>query len=457
MKKWILLLVVFAFVLVAVACGETETDTETPQPQPEDSADTEVPDDGDEIIELTLTWGPMEPETVAAWQKFYFDPFIEENPNVRINFNTIHGAGETVRIQVAAGAGPDIFEADVFEVPHFAGAGSIVPLCEFAEKWNWADTIFSWGLATATWDGRLWGIPHSYEVTGLYYNADMLREFGLEVPTTREEWLHASQVAMDNGLIALGYGFANDSLFQQWIFDHYLTAYAGADNIARLFRGELQFTDPEIAGAFYMLKEDWDAGIINNGLSGAITEEEGRALFLNEQAMFNPEGTWLSATVVPPGTWDFDWGFAPWPAFRDGNEPAGSIGVGATLMINAITEHLDVAAAFLNSFYAADPSWIAEGVAAGLEPLATPIDISLMPADTHADTLETLEAINRIAGLPNASYAPWTFYPARTNIWLQENLAMIWYDEMTVAEFLEAAQQVLDGELAEGFTFTSFE
>ena len=54
------------------------------------------------------------------------------------------------------------------------------------------------------------------------------------------------------------------------------------------------------------------------------------------------------------------------------------------------------------------------------------------------------------------SYCPWSGYPADTNIWLYENISKLWYDEITLDEFLAGAQEVLDKDLAEGFTFVAY-
>jgi ABC-type glycerol-3-phosphate transport system substrate-binding protein len=426
----------FVLLIALVGCGEKK-------PQAADQA------------EITIWWGNEDAETIAKWQEYYWDPYLAKHPEVKIDFVPVTNEQDVVRVQLAAGSGPDIFMADCFDIPDFADAGRILKLDDYARKYNWENKIYGWSRASATYKGSLYGVPHSSEATGLYYNNDLLKEYGLKVPTTREEFVNACETAIKKGKIALGYGFSDAAINNQWIFDHYLTAYAGAEGIAKLFTGKLKFTDPEIAGAWQQCKQDWDAGFINEKMSGAITGGEGRSMFENGNALFNPEGTWLSLVVVRPGTWTFDWGFAPWPSFKNGIPPAGGIGVGAVFCINAITKSPDVCADIVDSVYA-DDAWVAQGISEGLEILCTEIDTNKFPASTSKDVLETIDAVNTIASSPAVSYTPWSSYPAKTNIWLQENLAKLWYGEYSLDQFLKGAQAVLDAELAEGYQFVAY-
>lgn len=409
----------------------------------------------EEPITITVAWGATESSIYDVWMETFFQPYMDEHPNVTINFITQSAIQDTVRVQIGVGAGPDIFMADCFDVPEYAKSARVLELSQYAEDLGWYDKFLGWAVDSCKYDGGLYGVPHAADVTGLYYNADMLAELGLEVPTNREEYVKCCQAAMDNGYLAIGYGFSDGALMNQWIIDHYMTCYLGKEGIEKLFTGELKFTDPEVAGAYALVKEDWDAGFINEKLSGAITSEEGRAMFVNGRSLFNPEGCWLSNGCVPPDSWNFNWEFTVWPSQKEGIASAGGTGLGDMFMINAATKYPEVCIDLLDFMYS-NKDRLAAGVAKGLEIPCVELTEEDFPEGTSEDVIHTVRAFVAISDDENVSYCPWSGYPADTNIWLYENISKLWYDEFTLDEFLAGAQEVLDKDLAEGFQFVAY-
>lgn len=408
-----------------------------------------------ENVTITVAWGATESSAYDAWRKTFFDPYTEAHPNVTIDFISQSGIEDTVRVQIAAGAGPDIFMADRFSIADYAKAGRILDLTDDSQKLNWSDMFLGWALDSCKYEGKLYGVPHAADVTGMYYNADMLAKLGLNVPTNRAEYVACCKAALDAGYHAIGFGFSDGALMTQWVIDHYMTCIAGKDGIEKLFTGKYTFKSEEIAEVFKLLKEDWDAGFINDGMSGAITSEEGRALFVNGQALFNPEGLWLSSGTVEPGTWGFKWGFTVWPSMKDGIPSAGGTGLGDLFMINAKTAHPDICVDLLNFMYS-DKDRVANGVAMGLEIPCIPLTEEDFAKDVSEDVINSVASFVAVSNDPNVSYCPWSGYPDDTNVWLYENISKLWYGEYSLDQFLDGAQKVLDQDLAEGYTFVAY-
>lgn len=408
-----------------------------------------------EEITLTVAWGALESTIYDQWMETFFTPYMEANPNVTINFIAQNAIQDTVRVQIGVGAGPDIFMADCFDLADYAESGRILNMDKYAEQYGWYDRFLDWAMSSCEYDGVLYGVPNSADVTGLYYNADMLKELNLELPTNREEYVAALQAAVDAGYTGISLGISDGALNAQWIIDHYMTCVLGKEGIEKLFTGELKFTDPEVSEVFAQLKADWDAGFINNKLSGAITGEEGRAIFVNGNALFNPEGCWLSNGCVPPDTWTFDWEFVAWPSMKEGIPAAGGTGLGDMFLVNAATKYPDVCADLLN-FMFADQERLANGVAKGMNIPCVEMGLEDFPEGTSQDVIDTVIAFSEISALDSVSYCPWSGYPADTNIWLYENISKLWYDEFTLDQFLAGAQEVLEKDLAEGFTFVAY-
>ncbi|MCI9152795.1 carbohydrate ABC transporter substrate-binding protein [Lachnospiraceae bacterium] len=406
----------------------------------------------EEEVTITFYWGSIEDDMKQVWYDGFFDPFVEEHPNVKIDFQCLPDVQETLRVQLAAGSGPDLFMVDCFDVPDYVEAGALKDLTAYREEYKWDDVIYDWALDAGTIDGQLYGVAHGSEATSIYCNRDLLKELGCEVPETRAEFEDACIKAADAGYIPIEYGYSGANEFQQWIYDHYLGNYSGKENLKKLFTGELKFMDEEIKGAFELLKSDWDAGWINQGQSGAISNDEARTFFQNEQAVFCTEGTWLTMETLSPGTLTFDWVCTAWPSMKDGIPASGSAGIGAMMAMNANTEHADLCAELLNFFYS-DEQRLANAIAAGYMTLCCDVDEELYPEDIEADIRKTLDSMGEILGRDTVGYAPWSAYPSDTNIYMMNNLDKVYYGEYTVEQFCEEAQKVLDKELEEGFEF----
>lgn len=443
--------------------GKKDSSQETEQKQAESADKGENSGDGENAPEDTKTeegeettisfyWGSLEDDMQKVWYEAFFDSFVEEHPGVTIDFQCLPDVQETLRVQLAAGSGPDIFMLDCFDVPDYVDAGALKDLSGYKDQYKWGDMIYEWGLDAGTVDGKLYGVPHASEATSMYCNVDLLKQLGFEVPKTRAEFEEICETAAEQGYIPIEYGYSGANENQQWVYDHYLGTYAGRENMKKLFTGELKFTDDEIRGAFETLKKDWDAGWINQGQSGAITNDEARTFFQNGQAVFCTEGTWLTLESFSPGSLQFDWECTVWPSMKDGIPASGSAGIGAVMAVNANTKQADLCAELINYFYA-DEQRLADAIATGYPTLCRDVDETLYPSDMADDIRKTLDAMGEILGQEEVGYAPWSAYPSDTNIFLMNNLDKIYYGEYTVDRFCEEAQKVLDQEIADGFEF----
>lgn len=460
-KKWITVMgltLCTAMLMNTVACGKQESgQTEETAEKEETAKDKETAEastgeEAGEPVTISFYWGSIEDDMQAIWYEKFFDPFVEEHPNVTIDFQCLPDVQETLRVQLAAGSGPDIFMLDCFDVPDYVEAGSLLDLSGYKDQYKWNEVIYDWAIDAGTIDDKLYGVAHGSEATSMYCNVDLLNELGCSVPKTRAEFEDACIKAAEAGYIPVEYAYSGGNENMQWIYDHYFGNYSGRENMKKLFTGELKFTDDEIKGAIDLLKADWDAGWINEKQSGAITNDEARTFFVNQQAVFCTEGTWLTMESFAPGTFEFEWECTTWPSMKDGVPSSGSAGIGAVMAVNVNTEHADLCAELINYFYA-DEQRLANAIAAGYTTLCRDVDESLYPETMEDDIRKTLDSMNEILSQESVGYAPWSSYPADTNIYLMNNIDKVLYDEYTVEQFCEEAQKVLDQELADGFEF----
>ena len=125
-----------------------------------------------------------------------------------------------------------------------------------------------------------------------------------------------------------------------------------------------------------------------------------------------------------------------------------SIGIGSTYSINAASEQKDAAAEFLT--YLFSPETQAElAVTCGRAP--APIRIS-------ADLLEGMdprqarlfESIGAASDAGNYGYLTWTFWPPKSDVYIYEQIELVWDGQISVDDYLSGLQDVFSEELAAG-------
>ncbi len=403
--------------------------------------------------EIRFVWDNLEPETKQLWHDYLLDPFEADNPGMKIDFQPTPQVTDAVRVQmVSPTTAPDMFMADATEIATYVDAGTLLPLDEYVEKYDLKSKVFPWALGLGFMDGHYYSIPHEFEATMMVFNKSLLDANGWKVPRTREEFVAVCDAAMAAGLICIAQGSAGNILVQQFAFEKYLTNYAGPKAVRDLFKGAVTFSSPDIKGAFELLNSDWDKGYWNDRQSPAVTIAQARSLWLEQRALFLAEGT-FTQRFIDSSPVAFEWGATSWPSMRDGVPSASGIAIGAVMAVSKYTKHADVAGALMGYMYERKDLML-EGVGKGLQPRATPFAISDVSGDMAPSTRTMLTALLDVTKDPdNVGYAPWTFFPTKTNQYLMETLDTLFYDEIGLDDFLAAAQKVLDAELADGYEF----
>ena len=210
------------------------------------------------------------------------------------------------------------------------------------------------------YQGKHYAVPTGISfVTGLYYNKDMFEKYGLEQPTTWDEFVDVLQTLKDNG--------------------------------------ETGFDDPEAVEILEKLKTLYSfAEPTFPGISASTVT----ASFVNEEAAILPDGTWGAQGVIK-GEPDFEWGYFPLPGSDD--PEANSILRGkleTNLAIPANAEDKDCALKFFE-FYSQPENYQLYVTENGV-----------MPTQPNMETTEFFESIEQYTG--EEGFAPaWgtVFFP----------------------------------------------
>jgi arabinogalactan oligomer/maltooligosaccharide transport system substrate-binding protein len=112
-----------------------------------------------------------------------------------------------------AGSAPDILRADIGWTIGFADEGYLLELSGLIDD---VDDYLEVPVATATWQGGLYGLPHVTDALGLQCNRDLLAEAGMDAaPATWAELVEAGSAFADLDNQRYGFYTRGDSYWAQ--------------------------------------------------------------------------------------------------------------------------------------------------------------------------------------------------------------------------------------------------
>ena len=126
----------------------------------------------------------------------FVDKFESENPGVKLNLEVVSWSDvyTVVDTRIAAGNAPDILNIDVFA--NYAADGLLEPVSQYCPEELYNDFFPSF-IANSVIDDVCWAVPDLASARAMFYNADILDEVGIEVPTTWAELEDACQAIID--------------------------------------------------------------------------------------------------------------------------------------------------------------------------------------------------------------------------------------------------------------------
>jgi ABC-type glycerol-3-phosphate transport system substrate-binding protein len=169
-----------------------------------------------ETVELEY-WSPVS-ATDASYDDMVavIDAFQEQNPNIRVNAQTVSFEQLENRVTVAAQGGnlPDVVWSLPETIPTYQRMGILADLTEQWAAWEEKDGLYEQTLAGITFGDRiLGGMPHYLGIRAYQYHADQFAEAGVEVPPATWDDLVAAGLKLKEIGIP-GFGFCGQSVRQ---------------------------------------------------------------------------------------------------------------------------------------------------------------------------------------------------------------------------------------------------
>jgi len=198
-----------------------------------------------------------------------------------------------LRVALASGKMPDLFYT-------WFGRSfqhNMVESGRVADLTGWIDRhrelrhlIVSDALDKATYEGRIYGIPHSVYHVIVWYNKKMFTEFGLAPPVTWDDLMETVQVLNKNGVSPIAVAGKERWPLLNW-FAYLSNRIGGNEPFERAVKGEGDFTDPSFVEAALKLRELAEKRAFIPGFSGMTWTEAEEAFFAGEAAMYL-QGDW---------------------------------------------------------------------------------------------------------------------------------------------------------------------
>ncbi|PKG21897.1 ABC transporter substrate-binding protein [Niallia nealsonii] len=219
--------------------------------------------------------------------------FMKKNPEIQIDYQYT-GKEEVIDTAVKSNSLPDVFFVQGNKTPKmkmYVDSGSLLPLNDYKlETSRYSKEAIEYG----TIDGKLYTSPPSFMDSQLmYYNKDLFKKYGLEVPKNFDEFVKVVDTLKSKGITPIAMP-GKDTWSRLWIAFSLLPAL-GNDAIERINNGQGDFSDPSIIKTFQTIRDFADQGYFSKDL-GSVDTAGAQLAFTNGKAAMIADGTWNNTT-----------------------------------------------------------------------------------------------------------------------------------------------------------------
>lgn len=278
-------------------------------------APAEPPDEVDRAQVEVFTWWTAGGEAEALDAVVAI--FEERYPQYEFfNAAVAGGAGGAARAvlatRLAADAPPSTWQVHAGQalIGTYVVAGQVEPLNWLFEEEGWLDVLPEALIQQISHEGNIYSVPVGvHRANVMWYVPEQLEGFGVEVPTTWDEFFAVAEVLEAQGVTPLALG-------EQWTALHlFETVLLGTMDTATyngLWDGTTDWGGPEVAEAIAVFSRLLD---YTNTDAPVLTWDQATQLVIDGHAAFNIMGDWAAgyfrAQGLEPGDAGFGWAPVP--------------------------------------------------------------------------------------------------------------------------------------------------
>ena len=299
------------------------------------------------IREVSYLWG----EELAFCSKFA--PFVGPR-----NIEPLIAEIESASAQIAQNGSqflnsdeaPDLMESNRGNgsAGVLSTMGLLTDLGDYVDQYGWDKKVTGANAAVAKYDengimdGDTWyGMTSYAEFQRVYYNKDLFAKYGLEIPTTYDEFVDVCQKFVDAGVTPIAADAQEYGVM--WLWWQLVSKEADAKFIDnwQLYKGDVDWNSKILTNSVSTINDWLDKGFISHNATGMKAEDTTQAFIKGEYPIYQT-GTWNQGRFVKQIT-TFDWDAAVMPESNFAIGCAGNL-----LVIPERSHHKDLAAKFID-------------------------------------------------------------------------------------------------------------
>lgn len=294
------------------------------------------------------------------WEDFAA-AFESEHEGVTVQIEAIQNEDYEGKLTTAMqdlGSGPDVFMTLGGQKDRdMIAAGQLMDLTDKIS--DTVKTQMAASLDSATYDGKIYGVPTAVQPGGIWYSKDLFAQAGItEAPTTWEELMDACQKLKDAGIDPIAVGAKDAWPAAHWYY--WLSLRICSPDVYDESMANKDFSAECWTAAGEKLQELNDAGYFNEGYL-TTTAQQGASssagLLANHKAAMELMGTWEPGVVrdlTPDQQPMADLGFFAFPSIEDGEGEEGAL-MGSATSNGVNPEAPEIAIDFVNKM--AEKEW----------------------------------------------------------------------------------------------------
>ena len=310
---------------------------------------------------LTLWSHWADHETKVAFVEQAAKNFEANNPDTKVEITWYQKPPLYAALKTAlrAGQAPDVFYSEPDQVEYIEN-GFLFPLDDTVD-WN---NVEDWSREVWTFDGKTYGLPLETFTVELYYNRDLMKQLGIELPgggqVDQATFKEIVRTAADAGITPIVQGVGDRPYPGAYLTHELLLKKLGKEDYGRLLNGQLSFQDDRVREIFAYVKELIDLGAYPESFTTLKLGESHYYFHTNPGGLMFPMGSWYTSRAFnPPDKGgqpeDFPLGIMQVPVPEGAACPnCKTTAVGGSFSVNADSEHPELAAALVNEMATLD-------------------------------------------------------------------------------------------------------
>lgn len=382
------------------ACGAGGSTT-TPAPDAKASTAPSGGSTTEKKENVTITFQNIYPDPTDpknGMLKKIVNDYQTKNPNIKIELDSLNTDQQKLKLktQAASKEVPDITIVNPSaQMKPFVDAGLFAPLNDMVEQNGLKGTFQEGILNWYTFNNNIYALPDGNNIGLVYYNKDLFKQAGVEVPKTFEEMVTAVKTLKGKGIQPMAIG-EKDSWTGSFLFMNVLLRTNGGPGFLQaVVDGKKTFADPAFTDAVSSFQDLVQAGAFQEGAT-SFDYNAGENLFKTGKAAMYFMGSWATGGIETSSV-NGKVGVFKFPTVKGkGNPDEFMLAPGSAFAVSANSKHLKETKDFLNYFMLNFPK---EAFAVkGAVGIAQKVDGDFKAAGYSDMAMEVLDMFKQVKG-----------------------------------------------------------